>query len=503
MSKKSCNFAAMIEKKVWNIWVMAALSLVLTACVPRAVKEAQDVVTKADSMRAEGLMYGREEGDSVQLAQAYETLGQWQWIYPTDYAHACYHYGRLLREKENPVAAMACFINATHSRTRDYHILGRIYSNIGSICHLANEFPLAYDMYEYSANNFLKNGDTLSYYYGLNDMAFELAEQGKKDETLRMLYMIESQCSDVNVLAKIRETKAEAYLSIQQYDSTIYYAKENLSVQTIFLISSVQLAQAYSLIGIKDSAGYYAQKVLDNTNELCTINNALYILTNDDNTKDINYVREKASQRSDVQKLLEIRQGKLSQAVQLLVQDIVQLPNFTWLYAVCITIFIIASFSWIYIRKKRRQHQLLSQQVDELKNLNTIVKQQHEQIMQEQINYKNNLLMAIEHNRNILSHSGTFPRNLSWNDYSAMCAIINNNFGMLANKLQTTYKLSEKEVRLCVLTLFDCSYEQMAEWLIYAPNAIGKYKDRIAKKIGTSAKNLHQFLLELAIGNHI
>ena len=79
-------------------------------------------------------------------------------------------------------------------------------------------------------------------------------------------------------------------------------------------------AQAYSNLGIGDSATYYAEKVLNASSSLGDINNALYILTNDDKTKDTDAIREIAASRSDTQKLLEIRQGRLSQAVQLLEQ---------------------------------------------------------------------------------------------------------------------------------------------------------------------------------------
>ena len=139
-----------------------------TSCSLSDFHEAQAVLAEADSLRVEGQMYT----DSIGLAEAYETLGKWQWCYADEYAHACYHYGRLLRDKDNPVAAMQCFINATHSRTHDYHILGRVYSNMGTLCHLAEEYPLSYDMYERCSEMFLRNGDSLLYYYGLNEMAF-------------------------------------------------------------------------------------------------------------------------------------------------------------------------------------------------------------------------------------------------------------------------------------------------------------------------------------------
>ena len=178
------------------------ICLLSCSCSIPQHREAQEVVAQADSLWHEGRMYGVDEGDSAALAQAYERLKELSavsyqlsevcpFVHRTSllctYAHACYHYGRLLRAKDDPVAAMQVFIDATHSRTKDYHILGRVYSNMGDICHLASEFPLSYDMYERSAEMFLRNGDTLLYYYDLNNMAFELAEQGKKEETFILL----------------------------------------------------------------------------------------------------------------------------------------------------------------------------------------------------------------------------------------------------------------------------------------------------------------------------
>ena len=131
-----------------------------------------------------------------------------------------------MREKENPVEAMQCFINATHSHTRDYHILGRVYSNMGDICHLANEFDLSYDMFKRSADCFLLNGDTLNYYYALNDMAFELAAQGKKEETLALLAQLEKKCCVEDILTKTLETKAVAFFTYNDMILLYFMQKE-------------------------------------------------------------------------------------------------------------------------------------------------------------------------------------------------------------------------------------------------------------------------------------
>jgi tetratricopeptide (TPR) repeat protein len=183
ISNKSSTFAAMFAKGRYIGWLLGALCLIGQGCSSGAVQEAEHVVAQADSLRTQGGMYGIDEGDSARLAQAYHTLHRQKAFYPDEYARCCYHYGRLLREEDDPVAAMQVLINATHSRTRDYHILGRIYSNMGDIAHLAGEFDLSYNMYERSGEMYLLAKDTLLYYYDLNNMAYELAEQGKKEES--------------------------------------------------------------------------------------------------------------------------------------------------------------------------------------------------------------------------------------------------------------------------------------------------------------------------------
>ena len=491
----------MIGKR-WIIgcWIVA-MGGCLMACAPQAVREAEDVVAQADSLWHAGKQYGIDEGDSATLAQAYETLGQWQWLHTDEYAHTCYHYGKLLRAKENPVEAMQAFIAATHSGTKDYHILGRVYNNMGDICHLASEFQLSYDMFEQSANMYLKNGDSLLYYYCLNDMAFELAEQGKKEETLSHLALIENQCHDDYLLTKIWETKANAYLYNQQYDSAIYCAQYVYYTPTILIIC----AQAYSNLGIGDSATYYAEKVLNASSSLGDINNALYILTNDDKTKDTDAIREIAASRSDTQKLLEIRQGRLSQAVQLLEQDLYRKPDYRWLYAIIGVILFAGSCAILYyIWHKRKVHSRLIHDIDikqeQKTQLESSIVAMHSEISQlseQQQKTHQQLLSNIETTCSTLRNSKDILSELNWKDYSQMCAITNTLFNKLADSLQKM-SLSEREVRLCVLVLINgYSDKQMADILCYGEKSIRGIKRYVANKLGTSSANMRVFMIEL------
>ena len=480
-----------------NYYILYLLLVcIFAACAPRSIREAQSIVAQADSLRAKGCVYS----DSAELAQAYETLGQWQWFYADEYAHACYHYGKLLRAKGYPVEAMQAFIAATHSHTKDYHILGRVYSNMGSICHLAGEFSLSYDMYEKSAQVFLQGGDSLSYYILLNDMAYELAEQGKEEETYAIIRDIEKHCSYPQVEEKSNEVKAILFRSIEQYDSAIYYVNK-IQRYSMYPVTTLIKAQAYDNLGIKDSALVLANLVLtDPRSSYQNKFNALYIIQHCDSSLCADSISEIASQREDIRYYeYEPEKEKLNKAVNLLIAEIDKRPDFSWLYAVAVTILVIGTLTLLYILRKRRQHQLLSQQVEDLNAKNKDIKQQHEQIVQKHTEYTNNLIYQIEQNCTIISQSRDFPNNIRIKEFNAMCKIVDSNFNMLASKLCHLGILNETEIRLCILVFLNANRDQISDSLPYAKNGIGKLKYRVSKKMGIDAKSLRKSLITMAI----
>ncbi len=491
-----------------RIGIVFLMALLMAACAPQGVDEACCVVAEADSLWQAGQTYD----DSLRLALAYETLSSFcspllSTLHPkrsTDYAHACYHYGRLLRRADDPVAAMQVFISGTHSGTDDHHILGRIYSNMGSICHFASEFQLSYDMFERSAHYFLENGDTLLYYYGLNNMAIELAEQEEKDSCNAIIdKILDHHITDSVLIAYCYLSKAEGFLKWKQYDSVIVWANQSIQYYSYLPSATLQLAQAYSQMGVKDSAVFYASQVVEKSTEPFDLNNALYILTHDDETKDKNEALETSADRSDVQKLLEIRQGHLSQAVQLLDQDLHRKLDWRWLYAILVTLVLGGLGIVSYLSKKRKQHKLLSQQIDDMKEMQSDAEERFEHTVEQHNQYQKNLKAQIEQSCALISQSENFPNNLLWKDYDKMCEIVNVNYGMLATKLQKEYALSQKEIRLCVLVLHRVqSGKQMSELLFYAESGIRNLKNRTAKKIGTNSINLRDYLIQIAAGEY-
>ena len=501
-------------KRCRYIVFLLLAGMVGQGCSSRALHEAEAVVAQADSLWQEGLMYGIDAGDSLTLAQAYETLqehsvfsSQFSEVFPfvqrtsflRTYAHSCYHYGKLLRAKDDPENAMRCFINATHSRTHDYHILGRVYSNMGDLCHLANEYALSYDMYERSGQMYLLNGDSLLYFYDLNNMAYEKAMLSDEDATFKLLDDITHSYVNREVNFKVIETKAELFLRICRYDSALHYAsilcKELPNYSAGFLLQ----AQAYSYLAIQDSAVYYAERVLDNSPTLEETNNALYILTNDDESKDKAAIRQAAADRSDTQKLIELRQMKISQAAQLLEQDIVRKPDLRWLYAVIATVLIIGAAIVVYVYRKHKKHDLLAQKISDLTLKSNAVQANHEKLVNRYESQHQRREEETLHRCALLRNCPQIAVELKWNDFDSVSNIIDSHFYLLATKLRQKAVLNETEIRLCILVLIGLNRSQIANTMPYALNSIGKLKDQTAKKLGTSGKNLRDFLIKIVV----
>lgn len=458
--------------------LLAVLLLGLSSCT--SIREAQEVVAEADSLRAEGVLYA----DSAAMADAAATLERVRLIYPTPYAHANYYYGRILRKHGNQPEAMLAFLRVIHSCTKDNEIKARAYSNMGTMCNYADEFALSYKMYEQSAALFQKTNEPTLYYYAQNAKALQLAELGLRDETLALLDSIAYACPDSGVLTKTWETKAFLYMNLMQYDSALYSIKMLHAAGYYEPCSYVKEAQAYWYLQQYDSALYYAQYVLSLPQSSARDRyNMLYILTYNDSTLNEQQVRERSEERADIDKeILDPISTQHTQAIDLLRQDLARKPDFKWLLAILITLAIITIALTLYIARKRRKHQLISQQIRETQAA-------HQQLVVDEI----------ELFCRTITDASSLQANLCWNDYNKMCEVVNNRMFGLADKLKALGFLNEREIRLCILVVIGKFRDkEMAELLLYGENSLRTIKTMVAKKLGTTSRHLRSFLLHLA-----
>ena len=115
--------------------------------------------------------------------------------------------------------------------------------------------------------------------------------------------------------------------------------------------------------------------------------------------------------------------------------------------------------------------------------------------------HRQQVKLEVTQNIAALQHSANWRQTLCWKDYDQLCAVLNKQFYLLADKLQAAAALNEKEVRLCVLVLMDCfDSRQMADILYYGESGIRNFKQHTANKLGTNSRQLREHLMKMIIG---
>ena len=496
-----------------HIIILLLLSSIFSSCrSDMSLQEARIVVEQADSVMFVARNQGRAAsiyadtttvlGDSLLLAQTVTTLSKPFWrpyIYADEYAHAQYHYGRLLREQGDYVAAMWSFIEITHSITKDHIIRGRAYSNIGSIAHLEGDFSLSYSMYQNSSAHFLQAGDSLMYYSGIYRMAYELATIGSKDSCLSLLGKLTKSDYVNGLYSLIALTHIELYIRCKQYDTALYYIRSYGELTQAENVANLQKAQTYSALGYQDSAVYYAIKVANTSSDLFALNNSLYILVNDDSTKNTEEIKIAAAKRADVQKQIEIRQRELSHAISLLRETQQSSISYILLGYIVIIVCVLLGCVFIYAFYKRLKIRSLAQRLDNMHFAEQEMQAKNEYLINEYHKTQVFRKDQIELKCNYWKRNTNFKDLLKWYDFDAMCTCINQECYMLVQKLQDRQILNRTEIRLCVLVFIGFKRNDIAQTLPYSLSGIGKLKDHTAKKLNTTGKNLHTYLVNLAI----
>ena len=503
------------SKNIVFLLLYSLTALLGCSCSPcSTIAESQQTVRMADSLRVhEGVAYD----DSVALAEAYSTPGCWRWIYPDDYARACYYYGRMLRNRGDQVAAMKVFISGSHAPYvqriipipwfSDYHILGRIYSNMGTMCHLIDEFELGYDMYEQSAEAFHTAGDTTAYFYALSDMALELAEQKLHHETLALIDSIEQECRNTGVLTKLWETKAILYENLASYDSAIIAANVLYSRGYYAPTGYVIEAQAYWHLQQYDSALYYANVVMTHPNAAQQDRfNMLHIIIYNDSTASYEESLRRTEERSDIDKeILDPLKERLAQAVTVLRQDSIKRPHYLCLVLFILLFCIIGGLEGLSAyRIKSKREQTMSEINTESQQVQAFVSAKLEE--KEQLNIQltarqQQIFQDIETTCELLRQYDNWDKELRWKDYKELCDFTNHHFYLLAHKLQSVYQLDEKEVRLCVLVLLDKFNNDSLAKILHYGKGIRTYKSRLNAKLGNKGNDLRTKLIQIAVSS--
>lgn len=373
---------------------------------------------------------------------------------------------------------------------------------MGIMCGLATEHELAYDMYEHSAEEFLLAQDTIAYFYALNDMAFELAEAKKKDEAFAILNYLEDAISDSTQLHYIQLIKAVALRNVHEFDSAIYYADKILASPELSPTGYIVKAQSFSFLNIKDSAVYYARRTIAEPNASPQDQyNALYIICNNDSTLSKDSILTLNAQRADIMVYsISPEKGEMMVAVEYLQKYLHHSPDLRWLLAIFFTVISIGMPSILYVSRKRKKHQLVSQQTEILKRQQEALSKHNQKLEKEQSEHTQRVFAEIEVFCNSITKEN-IKQELCWRDFDKMCTIVNRRMYGLVDKLRARGITSMTEIRICVLLALDrFNAKQMANVIPCTYDSFKTTKSLIVKKLNVSRENIHSYLINLAVG---
>ena len=246
-----------------------------------------------------------------------------------------------------------------------------------------------------------------------------------------------------------------------------------------------------------DSSLFYAQKVTQEYNGVPGNNvDAYYILHKYAIlNNDILAADSLAALRMDEKRKAEVKKEDSLEGVQVFEKYLAYCEVYRWrvlLYCLAgfLALSIVVALLWYWQRAKKEVHA----QAEAVQQ----AKMEYHQTLEEQRNqHMEALVQHVEHFRR------RYPKpNKEWSDYEKMRTELNQSLLCLLDKLAEK-KLSEKEIRLCVYCLLyhDVSTKVLAEYMIYSAVGIRTFKQRTAQKLGTTAANLYDFLVELAISN--
>ena len=350
--------------------------------------------------------------------------------------------------------------------------------------------------YERALEHFALCDDTIYYARGLLNIGIKLntlQQFAKADSVLHLA--AQYNISDA-YLYSVNDALAHYFYCIKiphSPDSIIFYLRKNSILDSY---RSTKLAGAFYDLEQMDSAAYYAWKVVNNFNIPSHKVSAYYILHKYAIYKgDILAADSIASLRMDEKRKAEIEKVDSLDGIKVFEEYLAYCEIYRWrvlLYCLVgfLVLSVVVALLWYWQRAKKEVHaQAEAVQLAEM---------EYQQTLEVQRNQRMEALMQhVDHFRM------RYPEpNKEWSNYEKMRTELNQSLLCLLDKLAEK-KLSEKEIRLCVYCLLyrDISTKILAEYMIYSAVGIRTFKQRTAQKLGTTAANLYDYLVDLAVSD--
>lgn len=478
-------------QRVLILIVSVVLLLCFSSCSSR--HEAERVIAMADSIdQTEHVIYS----DTAVLGKTIRTLDNpFGRLFKSNTLGKAYYYmGRNYSSSNQIADAANCYIEADRLQIDDPIYRGRVNTNMAYICAQNNNDSLALIFYERASNDFKESGNEWRYSQTLLDRSESNILLHNYLVADSLLQLAQSYQFDSAYQARYYETCGLYFYEQQQYDSALVYFHKGLNYwqsEEEKCFSYLKIMQSYCGNISIDSTMHYAHKLILISNNPNYISNAYYCLMQvAKNKNDVELLSQYSHARTDAQKLLRDNTNQYAAAIPKLIEYLQNPHPLRWVWIMLATILLLCIILFVGAVVYRKRNRIAYEQIDKL---STYVENQ-EALLSQELYYRqfgeklSNIVDRYHAPHKRWKEYKTLKRDLSPWLHTWMCKL-------------DTLPLSEREKIFCTISLVYSHMTdiEIAEYLCYDKHGIRVFKQRIAKKIGTTSADLLDFLRNLPV----
>ena len=462
-------------------------------------RDAKTVVKEADSMLVEHKVVTR---DTAALLSAINTLdGPLGHVFAReDLAKAYYFMGRNFYYLNDFSTAADYYILCDRMNPSDPMYKGRINSCMGYLCKQDSCFEEALVFYERANEAFEKSGDERRIANGLVSIAECQIFMQQYAIADSLLNIAEEYRIDSAYCARVYSMRGFLYYNLQNYNlaltslkNTEYYPCD-INARCFYYH---QIIQCYTQINKIALTQHYAEYIVKYSENAGYKSNAYYVLMKiSEQLNDVSNLAQYSYLREDTDRELQHDVESYAQAAIKLREYITNpYPLRYWGIAIIVCLLFSAFWGVIGTVYRKQTNRIAQEKMLVETELHKWQEQMREKLAIEEANAaaKRKIISDI-----VMMHAEDFtPDSEIWTDEKELFRLANSSFGFLIYRLRDTYcNLNSREVKICLMVLLDFPNKTIANIACCSDDSISTIKQRLAKKLSTSPRELREFLMD-------
>ncbi len=455
---------------------------------------------KPDSVLNFSIEYYKRKGNSEKLAKGYFYKGR-SYKYVFQYENASRFYMLALDNLKG---------------NNNYNLLAKIYSDLGDICTMQNDFEDARLKYKMSEDFFLKSNKVKESLYKKIDIGNTFRNQNDFQKAHSYYKDVLNISSDSLLSGFVLQEIGVNYFRENKFDSAVYYLKESLKFPYVdfnksirlyrlsdsyYELRMIDLAIELSLESLKYPANFYTKRecyrILANSSYL----NGEYKAMAD-------YMTYYQAYTDSVRRIDIQTKSTIIENIHQTNEQALKSKRSMWIsISILPLLFFVGLLIYVRLRNRSKGTEVeLEEKMEKLVEYEQKLHVNHEQL-------KNNLLFKIEEVRKrdknkskkltlhekLESDRKVFEECLYIDDSQAFDKLMNFTFNNILNKLNNlNSELSRNELMCCCLLLLDLNSQEITLILGVQINTFYKLKQRLVQKLNlNSSSDIIPFLRNL------